>query len=324
MKTRVTELLGIRHPILMGAMHWVSNAEMVAAVAEAGGIGFLPAATFADAETMKSEIRKARALTDGPIGVNISMLSTINPGEALFDLLETAIEEKVAAFETAGRLPVEIAPRIREAGIPLIHKVPQARFAKKAESIGVDAVIVVGYECGGFTGMSDTTSMVLINRTARELSIPVIAGGGIVDGRGLVAALALGAEAVLMGTRFLASTEAPLHENWKKRFLEISETDTAVLMKSVGNSARMIRNATTAKIQEIESRGGTLEELMSALEGNFGKTVYEKGNVEYGIASAGEGIGLIQDIKSIGVIIRDIVEEAEVTISRLRRISASA
>ena len=322
--TRLTKLLGIRYPLLMGAMHWVSNAEMVSAIAEAGGIGFLPTAAFEDSKALRSEIDKIKDLTDGPIGLNISMLQTINPGDRIVDFLEVGIDEKVAAFETAGRAPVELIPRIKEAGIPLIHKVPQVKFAKKAQEIGVDAVTVVGYECGGFTGMAEITSLVLINKAARALDIPVIAGGGIVDGRGLVAALALGAEGVLMGTRFMASQEAPIHPRWKDRLVEIAEGDTTIVMRSVGNAARVIRNAVTEQVHQIEMRGGTLEELMECAQGCFGQHIYETGDVERGIVSAGEDVGLIDGIKSIKDIVEDIVAEAEEVLSRIKEIITPA
>ncbi|HPQ44789.1 MAG TPA: nitronate monooxygenase [Syntrophales bacterium] len=322
--TRLTKLLGIRYPILMGAMHWVSNATMVAAIAEAGGIGFLPTAAFKDSKDLRAEIGIIKGLTDGPIGLNISMLQTINPGDRIFDFLEVGIDEKVAAFETAGRAPVELIPRIKEAGIPLIHKVPQVKFAKKAQDIGVDAVTVVGYECGGFTGMAEITSLVLINKAARTLDIPVIAGGGIVDGRGLVAALALGAEGVLMGTRFMASEEAPIHPKWKERLVDISEGDTTIVMRSVGNAARVIRNAVTERVHEIEMRGGTLEELMESAKGCFGQHIYETDDVDRGIVSAGEGVGLINGIKSIQAIVDDIVTEAEAVLSKIHGIITPA
>ncbi len=322
-KTRITELLNIKYPILMGGMHWVSFAEMVAAVAEAGGMGFLPSASFESTEALRAEVRRAHDLTDGPIGINISMLPDVSPGEQMLDIVRMGIEEKVAAFETAGRSPEPFIPLTKKAGVPLIHKITQVRFAKKAEQVGADAVIIVGFEGGGHLGMADVTTMILVNKATRVLNIPVIAGGGIVDGRGFLAALALGADGVLMGTRFLASKETPIHDNFKQWILDSTENDTALVMRSIKNPMRVMNNETAKKVREIEARGTTLEEILTYAAGKFGKQAYNSGDVEMGIISVSEGIGVIDEIKTIKQIMADIVSEAEASLSNLNTIMAN-
>ena len=318
--TRITELLNIKYPILMGGMHWVSFAEMVAAVADAGGLGFLPSASFESAEALRKEVKRAKDLTDGPFGINISMLPDVSPGEQMLDIVRMGIEEKVAAFETAGRSPEPFIGLTKAARIPLIHKITQVRFARKAEEVGADAVIIVGFEGGGHLGMADVASTVLINKAARVLSVPVIAAGGIVDGRGLLAALALGADGVLMGTRFLASSETPIHENFKKWIVEHSENDTSIVMRTIKNPMRVMDNATARTVCEIEARGTTLEEILTYAAGKFGKQAYNSGDVDMGIISVSEGIGVIDEIKSISQIMADIVAEAEAGLKRLENI----
>lgn len=319
-KTRITEMLNIKYPILMGGMHWVSFAEMVAAVANAGGLGFLPSASFESTEALRKEVRRARDLTDGPFGINISMLPDVSPGEQTLDIIRMGIEEKVAAFETAGRSPEPFIPLTKAAGVPLIHKITQVRFAKKAESVGADAVVIVGFEGGGHLGMADVASTVLINKAARVLSVPVIAAGGIVDGRGLLAALALGADGVLMGTRFLAAKETPIHQNFKDWIVNHTENDTSVVMRSIKNPMRVMDNATAKTVREIEARGTTLEEILTYAAGKFGKQAYNSGDVDMGIISVSEGIGVIDDIKTIKEIMTDIVSEAEAALARLEKI----
>jgi NAD(P)H-dependent flavin oxidoreductase YrpB (nitropropane dioxygenase family) len=293
---------------------------MVAAVANAGGMGFLPSASFESTEALRSEVRRAKDLTDGPFGINISMLPDVSPGEQTLDIVRMGIEEGVAAFETAGRSPEPFIPLTKAAGVPLIHKITQVRFAKKAEQVGADAVIIVGFEGGGHLGMADVASTVLINKAARVLSVPVIAAGGIVDGRGLLAALALGADGVLMGTRFLASKETPIHQNFKDWIVEHTENDTSVVMRSIKNPMRVMNNATAKTVCEIEARGTTLEEILTYAAGKFGKQAYNSGDVDMGIISVSEGIGVIDDVKPVAQIMADIVAEAEAGLARLKNI----
>jgi len=319
-KTRITEMFNIKYPILMGGMHWVSFAEMVAAVANAGGMGFLPSASFESTEALHKEVRRAKEMTDGPFGINISMLPDVSPGEQTMEIIRMGIEEKVAAFETAGRSPEPFIPLVKAAGVPLIHKITQVRFAKKAESVGADAVVIVGFEGGGHLGMADVTSTILINKAARTIKVPVIAAGGIVDGRGLIAALALGADGVLMGTRFLASKETPIHQNFKDWIVNATENDTSVVMRSIKNPMRVMDNATAKTVCEIEARGTTLEEILTYAAGKFGKQAYNSGDVDMGIISVSEGIGIIDDVKSVKEIMDDVVAEAEQTLAKLNKI----
>jgi NAD(P)H-dependent flavin oxidoreductase YrpB (nitropropane dioxygenase family) len=321
-KTRITEMLKIKYPILMGGMHWVSFAEMVAAMADAGGMGFLPSASFATTEALHKEVKRAKDLTDGPFGINISMLPDVSPGEETMEIIRMGIEEKVAAFESAGRSPEPFIPLTKAAGVPLIHKITQVRFAKKAESVGADAVVIVGFEGAGHLGMADVASTILINKATRVIKVPVIAAGGIVDGRGLLAALALGADAVLMGTRFLASTETPIHKNFKDWIVNATENDTSIVMRSIKNPMRVMDNATARTVNEIEARGTTLEEILTYAAGKFGKEAYNSGDVDMGIISVSEGIGVIDDIKPIKEIMADILSEAQTALARINTIMA--
>jgi len=323
LKTRITELLGIRYPILMGGMQWISCAEMVSAIANAGGIGFIPAASFETIEKLRDEIRRTRDMTDGPVGLNISMLPELQEGELTMGYLELGIDERVSAFETAGRSPEMLIERAKKANIPLIHKVPQVRFAQKAEEVGADAVIIVGFECGGHPGMMDVTSMILINKAARSLTIPVIAAGGIACGRGLVAALALGAEGVVMGTRFMASKEAKLHQNFKDWMINASENDTTVLLRSIRNPMRVMNNETAKTVREIEARGTTLSEIITFASGKVGREAYASGDTERGVIAMGECVGLIDEVKSIREIVDDIVDEARDVMDHLHTIIQS-
>ncbi len=319
-KTRITDLLGIKYPILMGGMQWLSYAEIVAAVSEAGGMGFIPAASFLTAEELRAEIKKTRNLTDKPIGLNISMLPEFIEGEPTMDYVQVGIEEKVSAFETAGRSPEMLIPKIKEAKIPLIHKVPQIRFAKKAAKLGADAVVIVGFECGGHPGMADVTSMILINKASRVLDIPILAAGGIVDGKSFLAALALGAEGVVMGTRFMASKESIVHKNFKDWFVTATENDTTILLRSIFNPMRVMNNETAKKVKEIEARGTTLEEMLTYASGKVGKKAYETGDLEVGVIAVGECVGLINEIKSVKEIIDEMIAEADEGLKRLNGI----
>jgi NADH:quinone reductase (non-electrogenic) len=315
--TRITDLLNIRYPILMGAMHHVTKAEMVAAAANAGSIGFIPAASFADPEDLRRELAKARGLTDGPIGLNISMLPGADVGELTGEFIQAGIEARVGAFETAGRSPEHLLGRIKQARIPVIHKVPRVRYAARAESLGADAVIILGFEGGGFVGSGDVGSLVLVNRAARSLSVPVIAGGGVADGRALAAMLALGAEGVLIGTRFLASREAPVAENLKRWILGATENDTVVLFKSLATPVRSMRNKAALSVGSLEAEGATIQQVFSYAGERIGALAADTLPIEDVLFSVGQDVGLIDDIRTIREIIEDIALEAERVIGRL-------
>jgi len=320
-KTRITEMLGIQHPILQGGMQWLAKAELVSAVANAGGMGFITAVSFASVAELRDEIRKTRDMTDKPFGVNVSMLPVMMPGDLTEAFFDVVCEEGIPVVETAGRNPEPYVPKLKSAGVKLIHKVPAVRFARKAESIGADAVIVVGFECGGHPGMDDVPSLIVLPKAAQELNVPVIAAGGFCDGKSLVAALALGAEAVLMGTRFMAAKESPMHENFKNWMIEAQETDTMVVERSIRNAARIMKNEAAQTVAKMEAEGATLEDLLPVIAGRVGREAYLSGDTDLGTIACGQVVGRIHEIKSVKEIMDDIISEAEQTIQRLNVIA---
>lgn len=317
-KTRITEMLGVEYPILQGGMQWLARAELVAAVSNAGGFGFLTALSLSTARELRDEIHRTRDLTDKPFGVNVSMLPVIMPGDITMQLIDVICEEGIPAIETAGRNPEPYVPRLKSAGVKLIHKVPAVRFAKKAETIGADAVTVVGFECGGHPGMDDVPSLILVPKAAKELNIPVIAAGGFCDGRSVVAALALGAEGVLMGTRFMASVESPMHENFKQWMVGAQETDTMIVERSIRNAARIIRNDAGRLVEQMEADGATLDELIPIISGKVGLDAYFSGDIQQATIACGQVVGRINTIKPVAAIMEDIVNEAKETLERLK------
>jgi NAD(P)H-dependent flavin oxidoreductase YrpB (nitropropane dioxygenase family) len=319
LKTRMTELLGIEYPVQCGTMHWLSRAELVASVANAGGFACLPAATFPGREELLDEIKKTRDLTDKPFGVNVSLFPALmpKPPEELIDLV---IESGVKILETAGRNPEPYRERILQGGLIHIHKCARVRDAAKAARLGVDAVSIVGTECGGHPSMEGVTTMVLLPKAADAVRVPLIAGGGICDGRSMLAALALGADGVIMGTRFIATKECPAHEEMKKRLLDASESDTTLVMMSLGNPARVLRNRWAEKILEMEGKGSSLGELAPFISGQVTKKGWFDGTTEEGIYPCGQAVGRIEDIPSVSDLMKRIVEEAMEAKERLDRI----
>jgi len=315
-KTRITELFGIKYPIIQGAMMWLSRAEVVAAVANAGGLGIMASLTFPTARELREEIRKTKSLTDKPFAVNITLLPTIRPRN-LEEYIDAAIEEGVTIIETAGRNPQQYMEQLREGGAKVMHKVASVKAARTAERIGVDAVTIVGFEEGGHPGMDDVTTMILVPRTVDELEIPVIAGGGIGDGRGLMAALALGAEGAIMGTRFMLSQESPLHPSIKQRLLEASEKDTMLIMRSINNPERVLTTDFTRRVLEVEEKGTSLEELLPTIDGRRQKRALDKGAVDEAMIPCGQVVGLINDLPTIKEIIDGIIKEARTIGKRL-------
>ena len=316
-KTRITELLKIRYPILQGGMQWLSRAELAAAVSEAGGFGIITAGTFSSPKELREEIRKTRELTDKPFGVNISMLPTVPRGEMIQDYFDVVCQEKILAVETAGRNPEPYVAQLKRAGIKLIHKVPGVQYAQKAESIGADAVTIVGFECGGHPGMDDVTNFIKIPKAADLVKIPLIAGGGIGDARGLLAALALGAEGIVMGTRFLATEECPIHPRFKEWILQAQEVDTLIIQRSILNTNRVMKNKAAARVLEMENRGATLEELMNIISGQVGKRAEETGDLDSATIACGQVIGLIRDIPTVKELIEKMIGEVESILGRL-------
>jgi len=320
-ETRITRLLNIRYPILMGGMHRLSTAEMVGALAEAGGLGFIPAASFRSPEELRREIRKARSITDKPIGLNVSLIPSVYPGEGMMrEMIDVGIEERVAAFETAGGSPAPFVDQMKKAKIPILHKVTQVKFAQKAAALGVDAVIVIGFEGGGYIGSAEIASLVLTGNASRAVSIPVIAAGGFVDGRGLMAALSLGAEGVLMGTRFIASTEAGLRPGFSEWMVRAGEGDTTLLMKSFNNPVRFLRNKVTQTVETMEREGQSISDILNVISPAQSKDIRSEDDTENRLFPVGQGISLIGDVKPIREIVEDIILEAEQSLSRLNMI----
>ena len=317
-ETRITKMFGVKYPILLGGLYWLGRAELVAAVANAGGLGFITAATFDTPEAVRAEIRKARDLTDKPIGLNINLFPSMRP-QPVEEWVQVAVEEKVPVVETSGRSPEAIVAPLHAGGVKIMHKVAGVRYARTTERLGCDAVCVVGYECGGHPGLDQVTSLVMVPLAVDAVQIPVAAGGGFADGRGLVTALALGAEAVLMGTRFMATKECRGHPAWKEYLVKASETDTVLALRSVGFPARLIKNAVSQKILELEERKAPQEEVLRAVGGMRGE-VFDSGNIDAGIADAGQCMGLIHDVPTVKELIDRIVEQAVQVRERLNGI----
>lgn len=304
-------MLGIEYPIIQGGMMWLSRAELAAAVSEAGGLGIITSANFDTAQELREEIRKVKSLTDKPFGVNINLFPAIRPilNEGF---IETLIEEGVKTVETSGvRSPAEYIPRLKQGKVKVIHKVATVRHAVKAADAGADAVAVVGVENGGATGMEDITTMILVPIAVDKLKVPVIAGGGIVDGRGFVAALALGAEGVVIGTRFIATQECPAHLNFKEWMLRSRENETILVMRSIRNTHRVLKNKAAEKVMKMEARGTSVEELLSVIGGENYKKVFLEGSLDSGMASCGQAVGLISDIPTVKEVIDRIIAEAK-------------
>jgi NAD(P)H-dependent flavin oxidoreductase YrpB (nitropropane dioxygenase family) len=311
MKTRITELFEIEHPIMQGGMHYVGFAELAAAVSNAGGLGIITALTQKTPEKLLKEILKCRDLTNKPIGVNLTFLPTVSspdyPG-----YIKAIIDGGVRIVETAGRNPQEHMPALKAAGIKVIHKCTSVRHALKAESIGCDAVSVDGFECAGHPGEDDIPNFVLLPLAADKLRIPFVASGGLADGRSLVAALALGADGINMGTRFMVTTEAPIHENVKQAIINASELDTRLVMRPLRNTERVLVNPAVEKVLEVERVKGadlTFDDIADEVVGVY-PNVMLKGAVDTGAWSCGMVAGLIKDVPTCDELIKNIMAEA--------------
>jgi NAD(P)H-dependent flavin oxidoreductase YrpB (nitropropane dioxygenase family) len=316
-KTRITEMLNIDYPVIQGGMMWLATAEFAAAVSNAGGFGILAALSSGSGEGLKEAIRKCKDLTDKPFGVNVSMLPDLASDKKIEEYFDAIVTEGVAAVETAGRNPEPYLPKLKEAGIKVIHKVPAIRHAQRAEKIGVDAVTIVGFECAGHPGMDDVTTFILLQKAARELSIPVIAGGGICDAKGFVAALALGAEGVLMGTRFMLTHECWAPQRIKEQLLQATELDTMIIERSINNAARVIKNQAALRALGMEQRGATLEELLTVISGQVGLKALQDDDIDAGVIACGQVVGVIDTLKSVKEVIDEIVDNTRVIYRRL-------
>lgn len=316
MKTRITELLGIQHPVVQGGMQWVGLAELASAVSNAGGLGIITGLTQPTPEDLLGEIDRCKSMTDKPFGVNLTILPTIKP-VPYEEYARAIVDSGVKIVETAGRNPEPFLSLFKEAGIKVIHKCTAIRHLLKAEKIGCDAVSVDGFECAGHPGEDDVTNMILLPLAARRLKIPFLASGGLGDGRGLAAALALGADGINMGTRFMVTKEAPIHDNVKRRMIEATELDTALIYRSLRNTARVFKNSVAEQVVEIESRPGEtkFEDIQPLVQGVKGRELFDGGDLDKGIWSAGMIVGLIDDNPSCEDLITRIVAEAQDIIS---------
>jgi NADH:quinone reductase (non-electrogenic) len=312
MRTRITDLFGIEHPIIQGGMHFVGFAELAAAVSNAGGLGIITGLTQKTPELLAKEIARCHDMTDKPFGVNLTFLPTFS-SPPYPEYIAAIREGSIKIVETAGRSPEEHMPALKAAGIKVIHKCTSVRHSLKAERIGCDAVSVDGFECGGHPGEDDMPNMILLPRAAEELKIPFVASGGMADARSLVAALAMGAEGMNMGTRFIATKEAPVHENVKQALVAASELDTRLIMRALRNTERVLNNAGVERLLEIErEKGGDLQvsDIYDQVAGVYPKVMID-GDLNAGAWSCGMVVGLIHDIPTVKELIDRIMVEAD-------------
>ncbi|KAJ8080618.1 hypothetical protein PM082_017452 [Marasmius tenuissimus] len=317
LNTALTKLLGIRIPVVQGGMQWVGLPPLAAAVSEAGGLGILTALSQPSPQALREAIRETKKLTSKPFGVNITLLPTINPPD-YEGYARAAVEEGVKIFETAGNNPGPLIKFFKSQGCVVLHKCTTIRHAKSAERLGVDVLSIDGFECAGHPGEDDIGGLVLLARAAKELKIPYISSGGIADGRGLAASLALGACGANMGTRFMCTTESTIHENIKQKIVQSTERDTVHIFRTLHNTARVFKNKISMEVVSIEKRpgGAKFEDIQHLVSGQRGKMVYENGDPDYGIWSAGITVGLIDDIPTCKELLERMEREAEEILSK--------
>ena len=309
-ETKLTELLGTRYPIIGGTMMDLSRAPFVAAVSKAGALGVIASAIYRDYETFRTDLKAVKDATDQPFAVNINLFPMMDKLDN-FKYLEIMAEQGVTIMETSGFAPPEdLVSKAKEYGFVWLHKCVGVRYAKKAAAMGADAVTVVGYENGGATGNLNVTTLVLVPSTVDAVDVPVVGGGGVVDGRTMLAVLSLGASGVIVGTRLLLSEECPIHPDLKQALVGASELDTDVVMRSVGFAHRIWMNGPAKKTAEIEARGGGIEEIYPLVSGKAARTMYETGDLEVGTVSCSQGVGLIHDVKPVADIIQEMMEQA--------------
>jgi nitronate monooxygenase len=307
MKTRVTELLGVEYPIILGGLHWLGNAELAVAVSEAGGFGLITAGTYRDKEEFRDEIRKARELTRKPFGINI----TLGTRRRMDEFFEAAIEEQVPAVFTSGHNPVDFVKGLKDAGIKLVHVSASISHALKAESFGADAVVLVGFEAGGHPGMDEVTLMAMIPKASKMLKIPLIAAGGVADGRSFAAALAMGAEGAQIGTRFVATRECMVHPAVKDAIVAANETDTMITLRSMRAALRVLHTPVAERVRGIESCAGCVDDILCLIGGDATFKAVREGAMDQGVVSVGQCIGSIDEILSVSEVMQKIVREAE-------------
>uniref|UniRef100_UPI003B52F5F9 NAD(P)H-dependent flavin oxidoreductase n=1 Tax=Roseovarius indicus TaxID=540747 RepID=UPI003B52F5F9 len=311
MTNRLTDMLGIRYPIVQGGMQWVGYAEMAAAVSNAGGLGTLTALSQPDPDALSKEIARTREMTDAPFAVNLTVLPSINP-PPYAEYVDAIVESGVKIVETAGQSPREFVETFKANDIRILHKCTQVRHALSAQKAGVDVISIDGFECAGHPGEKDIPNLLLVPLAVRALDIPVIASGGIGEGRGLAAAMAMGADGINMGTRFCATKEAPIHDNIKRALVEATEHDTRLIFRTMNNTARVLANAISDEVVATERREGgcEFEDIRHLVAGQRGKAALEAGEVDNGVITAGPVIGLIDDIPSCAELIERMMEEA--------------
>lgn len=323
LKTRITDLFGIEHPVIQGGMQWVGYAELVSAVSNAGALGILTALTQPTPEDLVKEIQRTREMTDKPFGVNLTVLPTINP-PPYEEYAQAIVGCGVKIVETAGRSPEPFMELFKEYDVKVIHKCTSVRHALKAQSVGVSAITIDGFECAGHPGEDDIPSLVLLPQAAEALDVPVAGCGGFSDAKSLVAALALGGEAIVMGTRFMATKEAGIHQNVKDKMTEADELSTNLMFRTMHNTARVFKNSVSDQVVEIESTGtATFEDIKDLVAGQRGRVVFEEGDLEHGIWSAGISVARVKDVPSCREMVSRLVSDAENIIDgRLQSVKA--
>ncbi len=316
-QTPITKMLGIKYPIIGGTMMSISKADFVAAISNAGGLGILASAIYQSTEEFSTAIDRIMELTDKPFAVNINLFPSMRPIDN-DDYVDVLVEKGVKIVETSGHsAPEDLCERFRKAGMTWIHKCVGIRYARKVEKMGADIVTVVGYENGGATGKLDIGTMVLVPAIKDAIQLPVIGGGGISDGRGVAAILSLGAGAVIIGTRLIMTRECPIHDNLKQALCNASELDTMLIMRSIGAIHRVWNNAAAQKCLEIEKSNGDFDEVLSIVAGDKARLMYDEGDIEVGVVSAGQGLGLIHDVPTVKELFDRIMEEARQTVAKL-------
>ena len=323
LKTRITDLFGIEHPVIQGGMQWVGYAELVSAVSNAGALGILTALTQPTPEDLAKEIDRTREMTDKPFGVNLTVLPTINP-PPYEEYAQAIVGSGVKIVETAGRSPEPFMELFKEYEVKVIHKCTSVRHALKAQSVGVSAITIDGFECAGHPGEDDIPSLVLLPQAAEALDVPVAGCGGFSDAKSMVAALALGGEAIVMGTRFMATQEAGIHQNVKEKMTEADELSTNLMFRTMHNTARVFKNSISDQVVEIESTGSaTFEDVKDLVAGQRGRVVFEEGDLEHGIWSAGISVARVKDVPTCKEMVARLVSEAEEIIDgRLQSVKA--
>lgn len=318
-KTQVTEMLGIRYPIVGGTMMWISTPELVAAIANAGGLGILASAIYQSREAFSEAVARTLDLTDQPFAVNLNLFPMMRPIDNN-EYLDVLIRKGVKIVETSGHhAPEELCVRLKREGLTWIHKCVGLRYALKVQDMGADLITVVGYENGGATGRLDIGTLVLVPTVVQGLRVPVIGGGGVSDGRGFLAVLALGAQGVIMGTRLLATRESPIHENLKRALLDATELDTMLIMRSMGATHRVWANGAAKRCAELEASQADLPQILTVVAGEKARRMYENGDLDLGVISCGQGIGLARDLPTVKELFERIVREAEEILKKLGR-----